>query len=206
MKPHRRVMVETLDAMLPVVRGEIPVIFGVQTAEQIRGALAMADSFGLRVILRGAKDAWRLTDTLAARKIPVIVGPITSTPEGDEPYDMIYANPGALVRAGVLLAFQSADAADVRNLPYQAALATAYGLDPEEALKAITINPARIWGVSDRYGSIEIGKVANLFVSTGDPLDVRNTVRHLFIRGASIPVEDRHSRLYEQFKARPRPR
>lgn len=186
-------MVETLDAMLPVVRGEIPVIFDVQTAEQIRGALAMADSFGLRVILRGAKDAWRLTDTLAARKIPVIVGPITSTPEGDEPYDMIYANPGAL-------------AADVRNLPYQAALATAYGLDPEEALKAITINPARIWGVSDRYGSIEIGKVANLFVSTGYPLDVRNTVRHLFIRGASIPVEDRHSRLYEQFKARPRPR
>ena len=197
---------QPMEAMLPVIRGEIPVLFDVQSAEQIRGALAMADSFGLKVILRGGKDAWRLADTLAARRIPVIVGPVTSTPEGDDPYDLVYANPGVLAKAGVLIAFQSADAADVRNLPYQAALATAYGLDPEEALRAITINPARIWGVEDRYGSLEVGKVANLFVSTGDPLDVRSTVKYLFIRGENVAVVDRHSRLYDQFRARPKPK
>ena len=197
---------QPMDAMLPVIRGEIPVLFDVQSIEQIRGALAMADSFGLKVILRGGKDAWRMADTLAARRIPVIVGPITSTPEGDDPYDLVYANPGVLAKAGVLIAFQSADAADVRNLPYQAALATAYGLDPEEALKAITINAARIWGVEDRYGSLEVGKMANLFVATGDPLDVRSTVKYLFIRGENVPVADRHSRLYDQFRARPKPR
>lgn len=197
---------QPMDAMLPVIRGEVPVLFDVQTAEQIRGALAMADSFGLKVILRGAKDAWRLADTLAARRIPVIVGPITSTPEGDEPYDMIYANPGVLVKAGVTIAFQSSDAADVRNLPYQAALAIGHGLEPDDALKAITINPAQIWGVADRYGSIEVGKVANLFVSNGDPLDLRSNVKYLFIRGERVPLDDRHTRLYEQFRNRPRPK
>jgi imidazolonepropionase-like amidohydrolase len=195
-----------MDAMIPVLRGEVPVLFDLQSAEQIRGALALADTFGLKIILRGAKDAWQLADTLAARRIPVIVGPVTQSPEGDEPYDMIFANPGVLQRAGVLIAFQTSSASDARNLPYQAALASAYGLDPEAALKAVTINPATIWGVADRYGSIEAGKIANLMVTTGDPLDVRSTVRHLFIRGDEVPVVDRHTRLYEQFKARPRPR
>ncbi|OGU03809.1 MAG: hypothetical protein A2085_08165 [Gemmatimonadetes bacterium GWC2_71_10] len=166
--------------------------------------LSLADSFGLRVVLRGASEAWRLADTLAARRIPVIVGPTTVTPGSDVPYDAIYANPGVLARAGVQIAFRSNDAADSRNLPYNAALATAYGLDPEEALRSITINAARIWGVADRYGSIETGKVANLIVTTGDPLDVRSVVRHLFIRGQLVPFTDRHTRSYEQMRARPR--
>ncbi len=191
-------------ALAPVVQGRIPVIFDVQTEGQIRGVLALADSFRLRVILRGAEEAWRLADTLAARKIPVIVGPTTSMPDGDLPYDAVYANPGVLARAGVLIAFQTASASDSRNLPYNAALATAYGLDPEEALRALTINPARIFGVEDRLGSIEPGKVANLQITTGDPLDVRTAVRHVFIRGEPVPLSDRHTRLYEQFRARPR--
>lgn len=191
------------EALGPVFRGDAPVIFDVQTADQIRGVLALADSFRLKVILRGAADAWRLADTLAARKIPVIVGPTTSTPEADLPYDAVYANPGVLARAGVLIAFQSASGAEARNLPYNAALATAYGLDPEEALKAVTINPARIFGVDDRLGSIEPGKVANLQVTTGDPLDARTQIRHVFIRGEPIPMADRHTKLYEQFRARP---
>lgn len=193
-----------LQALAPVVEGRIPAIFDVQTEGQIRGVLALADSFRLRVILRGAEEAWRLADTLAARKIPVIVGPTTSMPEGDLPYDAVYANPGVLARAGVLIAFQTASASDSRNLPYNAALATAYGLDPEEALRALTINPARIFGVDDQLGSIEPGKVANLQVTTGDPLDVRTAVRHVFIRGQPVPLSDRHTRLYEQFRARPR--
>ncbi len=194
-------------ALGPVFRGEMPVIFDVQTESQIRGVLALADSFKLRLVLRGAVEAFQLADTLAARRIPVIVGPMTRVPERDLPYDAVYANPGVLARAGVQIAFQSDDGGngDSRNLPYHAALATAYGLDPEEALRAITINPARILGVDRALGSLEAGKIANLFVSTGDPLDVRTQVKHVFIRGEPMPWNDRHTELYEQFRARPKP-
>jgi imidazolonepropionase-like amidohydrolase len=193
-----------MEAMLPVMRGEAAAIFDVETADQIRGVLALADSFGLRVILRGARYAWELADTLAARRIPVVVGPLTETPGPEDPYDMIYANPGALARAGVLIAFRTNDAADSRNLPFNAALATAYGLDPEAALQALTINAARIFGVADRIGSLEVGKVATLVVTTGDPLDARTAVRHVFIRGQPAPFNDRQTRLYEAWRARPR--
>ena len=195
---------QAMEAMVPVVRGELPVIFDVTTVEQIRGVLALVDTFGIKAILRGAREAWRLADTLAVRKIPVIVGPTTSTPGADDPYDMTYANPGVLARAGVKIAFQTSDASNARNLPYNAALAVAYGLDADEALRALTINAAEIFGVADRYGSLEVGKVANVVVTTGDPLDVRSMVRHLFIRGQPMDLDDRHTRLYEQFRARPR--
>lgn len=194
-----------MEAMVPVVRGEVPAIFDVETAEQIRGALALADSFGLKVILRGASEAWRFADTLAARHIPVIVGPTTTGVGPDAPYDEIYANPGVLAKAGVKIAFQTNDAHDARNLPYNAALAEAYGLSPDDALKAVTINPAEIFGVGDLLGSIERGKVANLLVTTGDPLDARSAARYVFIRGELVPFNDRHTRLYEEFRARPRP-
>lgn len=194
-----------MEAMVPVIRGESPVIFDVETAEQIRGALAIADSFHLRVILRGARFAWQLADTLAARRIPVIVGPTVAAPEDRDPYDAIYAYPGALARAGVKIAFQTDAGSDSRNLAYNAGIATAYGLDPEEALRAVTINAAQIWGVADRYGSLEAGKVANVIVTNGDPLDARTQMRHVFIRGLQVPFTDRHDRLYEQFRARPRP-
>ncbi len=192
------------EAMIPVLQGELPVIVNADDADQIRGALALADSFQVKVIIRGGSEAWRLADTLAARRVPVIVGPLTRAPGEDDPYDMIYANPGVLAKAGVVIAFQTDDAADARNLPFNAGLATAYGLDPEQALAALTINPARIWGVDKELGSIEAGKVANLIVTTGDPLDVRTTLTHLFIRGTPVELTDRHTKLYEQFRARPK--
>jgi len=195
-----------MEAMVPVMRGDEPVIFDVETAEQIRGVLALADSFALKVILRGAHEAWRLADTLAARHVPVIVGPITTGVGPDEPYDEIFANPGVLAKAGVTIAFQTNDAHDSRNLPYNAALAEAYGLSADDALKAVTINAARIFGVADRLGSIEAGKEATLIVTDGDPLDARVGPKYVFIRGQLVPFNDRHTRLYEQFRARPRPR
>ncbi len=199
-----RTVNQAMEAMTPIMRGEMPVIFDVTTADQIRGVLALADTFGIKVILRGAREAWRLADTLAMRKIPVIVGPLTSAPGAEDPYDMTYANPGVLARAGVKIAFQTSDAGNSRNLPYNAALAVAYGLDADAALRALTINPAEIFGVGDRYGSLAPGKVANVVVTTGDPMDVRSVVRHLFIRGQPVPLDDRHTKLYEQFRARPR--
>ncbi len=194
-----------LEAMVPVMRGEEPAIFDVETAEQIRGVLALADTFGLKVILRGAAEAWRFADTLAARHIPVIVGPTTQDVGPDEPYDEIFANPGVLAKAGVLIAFQTNDAYDSRSLPYNAALAEGFGLSADDALKAVTINPATIFGVADRLGSIEAGKEATLIVTDGDPLDARNGPKYVFIRGQLVPFNDRHTRLYEQFRARPKP-
>ena len=194
-----------MQAMIPVLRGEQPVVFDIDSEDQIRGVLALADTFGIKPILRGASEAWKVADELARREIPVIVGPLTRAPAPDEPYDAIYANPGVLARAGVKIAFQTDNASDSRNLPYNAALATAYGLDPDVALRALTINPAEIWGVGDRYGSIEQGKVANVIVTTGDPLDVRSTVKHLFIRGQLVPFTDRHTELYDLFMSRPKP-
>ena len=194
-----------MQSMIPVMRGEQLVVFDVDTEDQIRGVLALADTFALKVVLRGASEAWQVADELARRQVPVIVGPLTRAPAPDAPYDAIYANPGVLARAGVKIAFQTDNASDSRNLPYNAALATAYGLDPEAALRALTINPAEIWGVSDRYGSIQPGKVANVIVTTGDPLDVRSTVKHLFIRGELVPFTDRHTELYERFMSRPKP-
>lgn len=193
-----------MQAMMPVMQGTSPAIFDVETADQIRGVLSLADSFGLKVILRGASYAWELADTLAARHIPVIVGPTTELPGPMDPYDMIYANPGALVRAGVLIAFRTNSASDSRNIAYNAALATAYGLDPDEALRALTINAARIFGVEDRLGSIETGKVANVIVTTGDPLDVRTQMRYVFIRGQNMPFNDMHTQEYERWRNRPR--
>ncbi len=192
-------------AMVPVMRGEEPVIFDVETADQIRGVLALADSFGIKVVLRGAKEAWRFADTLAARHIPVIVGPTTEDVASDEPYDEIYANPGVLAKAGVTIAFQTNDAHASRDLPYNAALAEAFGLPADQALAAVTINPARIFGVADRLGSIEPGKEGTLIVTDGDPLDARHGPRYVFIRGDLIPFNDKHTLLYEEYRARPRP-
>jgi imidazolonepropionase-like amidohydrolase len=195
---------QKFEAMMPFVRGELPVIVEASAPDQIRGAIQFADSLKLKLIIRGARDGWQLADTLGARKIPVIVGPLTQAPANDEPYDLVYANPGVLASAGVPLAFQSNDASNARTLPYHAALATAYGLNPDEALRALTINPARMFGIADRYGSLEIGKVANVFVATGDPLDVRTHIKHVFIRGEAIPFDDRHTQLYEKFRGRPK--
>jgi len=192
-----------MEALIPVLEGRVPVVFDANTAVQIGGALALADRFGLRAVIAGGTEAWALADTLAAKRVPVIVGPTTSTPRDDDPYDMIYANPGALAAAGVTIAFATGGASDVRNLPYNVALAIAYGLDPDEAIRAITINPARIWGVEDRLGSIEPGKVANLMIVSGDPLDVRTQVEHVFIRGVEVSGGDRHTELYTKFRQRP---
>lgn len=194
-----------MEAMVPFVRGERPVIFEAETAAQIRGALALSDAFRLKPVIRGASEAWQLADTLAARKVPVVVGPTYREPDPSAAYDEIYANPGVLAKAGVLIAFQTTGASDVRDLPFQVGLTEGFGLDPDDALRAVTINPARIWGVADRLGSIEAGKVANLFVSTGDPMDPRSHVRYLFIRGELVPLVDRHTKFYDEFRARPKP-
>lgn len=197
---------QKFEAMAAAVRGDMPVIVEANTADQITDVLKFADSAKVRVVIRGGLDAWRVADALAAKKVPVIIAPLTSVPEENDPYDAIYANPGVLAKAGVMIAFESGSASSARDLPYEAGLAEGFGLDPQEALRAITINPAKIWGVDKEYGSIETGKVANLIITTGDPIDIRSLIKEVFVRGERMPFNDRHTKLYEQYRARPKPK
>jgi imidazolonepropionase-like amidohydrolase len=193
------------EAMTPAVRGEMPVLIDANTVDQMRDAIRFGDSTKTRIIIRGASEGWKYADTLAAKRIPVITGPVTGTPGNDEPYDLVYANPGVMQKAGVTLAFQSGGASSARDLPYEVGLAIAFGMDAEEGLRSITINPARMFGVESEYGSLEAGKVANVIVTTGDPIDIRSLIREVFVRGRRMQFDDRHTKLYELYRARPKP-
>ncbi len=192
-----------LEAMRPYVTGKLPVFFHTNSARGIRTALQIAEQFGLKAVIAGARDAWKVADLLAQKKVPVVVGPLWTLPANDyDPYDAPWANAAVLHRAGVKLAFQSASAATARDLPYQVGVACAFGLPYEEALKALTINAAEILGVDNLLGSIEVGKLANLIVTDGDPLEIVTNLHYLFIAGKPVPLESRHTRLYLHYRQR----
>ena len=138
-------------------------------------------------------------DFIAQLKVPVIVGPIYQSPKPEERYDAVYSLPAELAKRGVKIAFATYDAHNARNLPYQAGFASAFGLPYDEALKAITINPAEIWGVADKLGSLDVGKTANVVVANGDPLDVRTDVKRVFIEGNEVPLTSRQTQLRDQY-------
>ena len=199
---HRNLRYE---AMVPAVRGEMPIIVDANTVAQMRDVVKFMDSLKVKVIIHGASEGWQFADTLAARRIPVILDGTTGVPGNDDPYDLVFANPGVLQKAGVQIAWATGGASSARDLPYEVGLAMAYGFDAEEALKSITINPARMFGVDKDYGSIEVGKVANVIVTTGDPIDIRTSIKEVFVKGQRQKFDDRHTELYERYKARPKP-
>jgi hypothetical protein len=199
---HRNLRYE---AMVPAVRGEMPIIVDANTVAQMRDVVKFMDSLKVKVIVHGASEGWQFADTLAARRIPVILDGVTGVPGNDDPYDLVFANPGVLQKAGVQIAWATGGASSARDLPYEVGLAMAYGFDAEEALKSITINPARMFGVDKDYGSIEVGKVANVIVTTGDPIDIRSQIKEVFVKGQRQKFDDRHTELYERYKARPKP-
>jgi imidazolonepropionase-like amidohydrolase len=193
-----------LEALAPVARGEMPVIVSANEERAIKAAIAFADEMKVKMVLAGGAEAYKVAEQLKTKNIPVIVGAVLRMPSNeDDPYDMAFANAGILSKAGVKIAFQTTDSAHVRELPYNAGMAAAFGLPKEEALKAVTIYPAEILGVADRVGSIEKGKIANLIVTDGDPLEILTQVKHLFINGRQIPLASRHTELYERYKNRP---
>ncbi|HWO00550.1 MAG TPA: amidohydrolase family protein [Blastocatellia bacterium] len=193
-----------LDALIPVVRGQMPVVINADLERDIKNVIAFADEMKLKAIISGGVEAYKVADQLKAKGIAVIVGPVLRLPaKEDDGYDAAFANAGLLSKAGVKIAFQTNDSAYSRNLPYQAGMAAAFGLPKEEALKAVTIYPAEIFGVADRVGSIEKGKIANLIITDGDPLEIRTQIKHVFINGRDIPLTSRHTELYEKYKARP---
>jgi len=191
------------EALGAVARGELPVVMRADAEDDIRGAVRFAGEHGLKLIIAGGLEAWRCADLLKEKDVPVLLQVDRLPLRESDRYDASFTNPSALHRAGVRFAIVSDDAADTRNLPYEAAMARAYGLPADVALRAITLSPAEIFGVSDRLGALAVGKDADVFVATGDIMDTRTQVTHVFVDGASQSLETRHTRLYREFKDRP---
>ncbi|MBN8246147.1 MAG: amidohydrolase family protein, partial [Verrucomicrobia bacterium] len=198
------------EATLPVLRGEVPVFLHANEYRQIRSAVEWAARRKLRCVLAGGRDAARLADLLATHRVAVAYEHVFTLPPREvDPYDVQFTTPAALHRAGVKVTFSEGTerfgASTVRNIPYAAAQAVAFGLPPAEALRGLTLYPAQLLGVADRLGSLEPGKDATFVVANGDLLDLRTQVVRLWIAGVEVPVESRHTRLYERYRARPKP-
>jgi imidazolonepropionase-like amidohydrolase len=180
-----------LEALLPYLEGKKTIVLAAESPSDLETAVSLANEFNLKFVLNHISHSQPVLDYVAGLKVPVIVGPIYEAPKEDERYDTVYRLPAELYKRGVKIAFASYSAHEVRNLPDQAGYATAYGLPYDEALKAITINAAEIWGVAEKLGSLDAGKTANVVVANGDPLDVRTDVKRVFIEGREIPMTDR---------------
>ena len=191
------------EAMRPLFAKKVPAIIGASSEQSIKDAIAFGEKWGIRVVIQGGGEAWKVRTLLAQKNIPVVLGSIESAPGDEQPYDEVYAQPGLLYDAGVKFAFSTGNGSNARHVPFHAQLAIAYGLPPEGALKALTIWPAEIFGADKDIGSIAQGKLANLVVMSGDPFDLRTQVTNLFIKGRLVPADDRQSRLYEKYKGRP---
>ena len=193
-----------LAALVPAVRGQMPVLFTAERASEIRAAVEFAREMKLKPIIVGGRDAWEVTDLLKQHDVPVLLTTVMDLPSReDDPYDVNFSAPAKLHRAGVRFAITSGDGgAEARNLPDTAGMAAAFGLPREAALRSVTQWPAQILGLGDRLGSIEVGKMANLVVTDGDLLEARTKTRHLFIDGRPIPLSTKHEVLYETFKDR----
>lgn len=189
-----------MDALLPILDHTSKLIVEVNKKEDILEAINWVKKFNIPAIFSGVDEGWKVADSLAQHNISVIVGPVMSIPGRTyDRYDVNYKNASRLKEAGVKIALRTNQAENVRNLPFEAGFAATYGLGTEEALKAITITPAEIFGVSHLYGSIEKGKIANLFVSTGDPFEMKTKIVKLYINGWDIPLENRQTYLNDEF-------
>ncbi|HZD31257.1 MAG TPA: amidohydrolase family protein [Candidatus Angelobacter sp.] len=188
-----------LEALLPYLDGKKSVIVKAEEPNDVETAFALAQEFKLHVILNGLTHSQAIFDKIAAWKVPVILGSIYDDPKAWQRYDAVYKVPGELSKRGVKIAFASFDAHQVRNLPYAAGFAVAFGLPYDEAMKALTLYPAQIWGVDDQLGSLDVGKTANVVVANGDPLDVKTVVEHVFIQGRDIPMVNRQTELRDRY-------
>lgn len=191
-----------LEALGPVLRGQLPLVVVANRRSDIETALRIAREYKVRLILAGAAEGWTVADRIAAAGVPVLVQPLNNIPT----YDGLgarYENAALLAQAGVKVALLENDTHNARNLRQQAGNAVAYGMTWEQALRAVTLSPAEVFGVADRYGSLEPGKVANVVVWTGDPFEFSTGVEHVFIRGKEIPLRSRQTELMERYRSLP---
>jgi len=191
-----------LDALLPVLHGQLPFIAIANRRSDIETALRLAREFELRLILGGAQEAWEIAGTIAAAGVPVIVEPLDNIPSYDA-LGVRYENAAFLAKAGVKIVLMETDTHNSRNLKQEAGNAVSYGLPWDQALRAITLSPAEVFGVADRYGSLDAGKVANVVVWSGDPFEFSTAVEHVYIRGKEIPLTSRQRELFERYRNLP---
>jgi imidazolonepropionase-like amidohydrolase len=192
-----------MEAMIPVLDGKEPLAVSASTAEAIHDAIQFADKQHVKIVIMGPREVGKAGEELKAHNIPVILGRVLALPEHeDDAYDQAMALPNEFYKAGVKFAFGTFTNEFIRNLPYQAATAVAFGLPPDEALKAVTINPAEIWGQADKVGSIEKGKFADLVVTSGDMLEIQSKVEHVFVKGKEVDLSNKQTRLYDKYKTR----
>ncbi len=192
------------EAMAKVVGGEMPVLLGADGERNIRNAVEWAERQEIRFVITGGREAWKIAEWLAEHDVQIILSPTQTMPSGlDEAYDEAYANPGKLHAAGVKIAFATFNSSASRTLPYEAAQAVPYGLPHEAALEAVTKNAAEMLGLGDRIGTIEEGKLANIMITDGDPLEIQTQVTDLFILGRGVSLDNKHKSLYEKYRGRP---
>jgi imidazolonepropionase-like amidohydrolase len=196
-----------LEAMIPVIEGKEPVMVTAVKEREIREAIAFSDKQKIKIILCDAGEANKVTKEIKEHNIPVILGPVLELPSSeDAAYDSPFTVAADLHKAGILFSLGSLRGktnVDSRNLPFQAGQAVAFGLPPEEAMKAITKNAADIWGVGDQIGTIEEGKWADLMVTDGNPLEAQTNIRQLFIKGKPVDLSNKQRDLYEKYLNRP---
>jgi imidazolonepropionase-like amidohydrolase len=194
-----------LEALVPVIRGELPVLVFASRVREIREAVEFCDKQKIKMILAGGAESYKVKDLLRSKNIPVILQPSLTEPlDEDDPYDRSLTTAAELADAHVKFAFGSFDNSFARRLGQQAANAVAHGLAYDEALKAVTIYPAQIFGLSDQLGTLENGKIANVIVTNGDPLEITTDVRYLFIKGQLTSTDNKHKALYEKYLNRPK--
>ena len=182
-----------------MIRGEIPLAVQANRASDLLAAIRLAEEFKLKLVLIGAAEGWTIADELARKKIPVVVKPLTNIPSF-EALAASLENAARLQRAGVTLVLSSFDTHNARNLRQEAGNAISHGLDREAALRAVTLNAARTWGIADRVGSIEVGKEADLVVWSGDPFELTTAADHVFINGMEMPKDTRQKALFEKYR------
>jgi imidazolonepropionase-like amidohydrolase len=192
------------EALGPVLDGTLPVVISVEKAKDIESAIKFVREEKLNAIFKGCAQGFKVADKIKNSGIPVICDDLYTDPsEPEDGYDAPFRNVVELAKAGILFCFSSGEPIISKDLPYHAARAVAFGLDHEEAIKALTINPAKIFGIDNRLGSLEVGKDADLFICEGDPLDLRNKVTHLFIGGKEIELNNWWKELENKWKKRP---
>jgi imidazolonepropionase-like amidohydrolase len=193
-----------LDAVVPYVRGERPIFFTVERERDIRAVIKFVAEMKVKGVIVGGQEAWRAADGLKRHNMAVVYTNIYNLPvRDDDAYDYLFEAPAKMKQAGVRFAIGTGDGgAEVRDLPYHAGLAGAFGLSKDDALKSVTLYPAQILGVAESLGSIEVGKMANIVVTDGDLLEPRTNVKHVFIEGRLIPLTSRHTELFDSFKDR----
>jgi imidazolonepropionase-like amidohydrolase len=192
-----------LEALQPVLAGSMPLVVRAHRRSDIEAALDLAAAYKLRLIIADAAEAWMLADRLAAARVPVILSPLTNIPS----YQALgarYANAALLARAGVRVALVSGDGShNSRLVRQEAGNAVSYGLSWDEALRAVTLTPAEIYGLADRYGSLQPGRVANVVVWSGDPFEFSTRVEAVLIRGQVVPLTSRQTELRDRYRTLP---